>query len=187
MEDGWCVKTDINAAVGECVFSNPNPGGMQFLRPILLTSEKETAVMSLRINEDHEEEISNLNCYTFTLLGKTVTVHYIVEPAMRDGKEIRILACDILRKKANSGIYLKKWPSKKFILVDNVTCSLCLQRRDLYSTSFNFDPVMFHDLKKYGFFPLHKKIRVMEWIWKGAEKRERSLTGKTLKDIKENF
>ena len=57
------------------------------LRPILLTSEKETSEMLLRINKKHIAEIENLHSYTFTLQDKTVTVHFVVEPAMRDGKE----------------------------------------------------------------------------------------------------
>ena len=132
------------------------------LRPILLTSERETSEMSLRINKKHLDEISRLDYYTFTLLGKTVTVHFVVEPAMRDGKEIRTLVCEILKKKADQGVYLKTWPTKKSVVIDSATCPVCLQKREMYSDSFNFDPILFEDIKKYGFCPLHKKIWGME-------------------------
>ena len=88
---------------GDCVYWNCKPGGTDMLRPILLTSERETSEMSLRINKKHLDEISRLDYYTFTLLGKAVTVHFVVEPAMRDGKEIRTLVCEILKKESRSG------------------------------------------------------------------------------------
>lgn len=170
-----------------CVYWNSKPGGTEMLRPILLTSEKETSEMLLRINKKHIAEIENLHSYTFTLQDKTVTVHFVVEPAMRDGKENRILTCDILQQKAKQGIFLKNWPTKKSVIIDNVTCPVCLQKRELYSKSVNFDPILFDFLKKYGFCPLHKKVRGMEWMWKGAEKRVQYLTGRTLTSIKEDW
>ena len=37
--------------------------------------------------------------------------------------------------------------------------------------SFDFDPILFHDLKKYGFAPMHKKVKCVENICLMAEEK----------------
>ena len=97
--------------------------------------------MCLNINENHVQEISDLQYFTFKVHEK-MSLHFRVEPSMRDGKEIRLLACNILKKKGREGEYPKNWPHKKTTSIDTKTCLICLQKREMYSKAFDFNPVL---------------------------------------------
>ena len=89
------------------VWVNINPGGLDFLRPFLQSYEAEEEEMVIRLSNEHEEEIGNLESLVFTVGGKvvngvlagakTVTIHLTVVPAMHDHKELTILTKKVLR------------------------------------------------------------------------------------------
>ena len=174
---------------GHPVFVNNVPGGLKFLRPILLSFRKETEQLVLDVSNYHEHEIRELVPFTFIVCEKTITVTYHVIPSMRDGKELRILTQNILREQHGLHNFLKNWPIPKSVKLDNNTCLICLQRPETYRSykSFHFKPVMFEFIKKYGFCVMHKKIGGMSFIWKAAEKGELKRSGGTLKDIRHNW
>ena len=79
------------------VWVNKNPGGLDFLRPFLLSYEREEEEMVIRLSEEHEEEIRNLQSLVISVGRKSITVHLTVVPAMHDHKELTILAKKVLR------------------------------------------------------------------------------------------
>ena len=118
-----------------------------------------------------------------------MTVEYLVLPCMRDGKEVRILAQEVLKQEARHGNYWKNWPEEKSIKINNNTCTICLQKPISYNSvqSFNFPPILFDKMKKYGFSTMHKRVRNFEFEWKGAERKESKLTGVNLKTVRLNW
>ena len=73
--------------------------------------------------------------------------------------------------------------------IDNNTCTICLERHQLYNSMkfFNFPPILFDRMKKYGFSTMHKRVRNFEFQWKGAERKESKLTGVNLKTVRHNW
>lgn len=136
---------------GNVTFLNRNSAGSNFFRTFLISFEKDTEECTVRISNGHEEEISNIENKTFVVSDKKVTIEYFVLPCMRDGKEVRVLAQEVLKKEAKKGNFLKNWPEKKSVKIDNNTCTICLERPQLYNSmkSFNFPPILFDRMKKY--------------------------------------
>ena len=95
---------------GRVTFLNTNSAGANFLRPFMILFEKDTEECTIRISNEHEEEIDNLVSKTFVVHDKKVTVEYLVLPCMRDGKEVRILAQEVLKQEARHANYWKNWP-----------------------------------------------------------------------------
>ena len=87
----------------------------------MILFEKDTEECTIRISNEHEEEIDNLVSKTFVVHDKKVTVEYLVLPCMRDGKEVRILAQEVLKQEARHGNYWKNWPEEKSIKIYNNT------------------------------------------------------------------
>ena len=89
------------------VYINVDPGGLDNLRPFLQSYEPEDEEMVIRLSNQHEEEIKNLQTLTVSVGGevvggvvvgaKTVTFIFTIVPAMHDHKEITIMAKKILR------------------------------------------------------------------------------------------
>ena len=93
------------------------------------------------------------------------------------------------RKKIKDGVKLKKWGDPATISYND--CPVCLvqgiesipkkkgedesiwRKRKRYNynsqDSFDFEPVLFHDIKYLGFCPMHRRIRVVENVCHMAE------------------
>ena len=97
---------------GNVTFLNRNSAGSNFFCTFLISFQKDTEECTVRISNGHEEEISNIENKTFVVRDKKVTIEYLVLPCMRDGKEVRVLAQEVLKKEAKKGNFLKNWPEK---------------------------------------------------------------------------
>ena len=86
-------------------------------------------------------------------------------------------------------IFLKIWPKPKSVKLDNNTCTVCLEKPDTYRSfdSFKAKPVMFDHIKKYGNSVMHKKIRGMEFLWKGSEKKEKRMSERSIDNIRQDW
>ena len=82
---------------GKVIWMNPEPAGDTFMRPWLMTFEKENEEMKLRITKEHEEDINNLEMFKVNIGKKVVYVKYQVINTMHDLKEVVTLVKNSLR------------------------------------------------------------------------------------------
>ena len=89
---------------GHPVFVNNVPGGLKFLRPILLSFRKETEQLVLDVSNYHEHEIGELVPFTFIVCEKTITVTYHVIPFIW-GFSLKMLLKWEISKTNNLNVY----------------------------------------------------------------------------------
>lgn len=166
------VLRDTNTK--EKLWTNPSPGGSNYVRPLGQTKVKDDEEEVIKWAVKHEEDIQNLTVFETEMDEKKISVTYTVLPVMQDGKQRKAIYTAALREATVKGVKMKTHGNPQKI--DYKTCWVCLQNPQLYNLpqSANFLPKepWFSYIIRYGMSPMHVKGRTMEELMKTAQKRK---------------
>ena len=89
--EGVCPIFLRSKSDGKYAWINPNPGGSEYLRPLVKSSTKDTAKAVLAAVRQFEAERDALVPLAVSVANKRVTIEYTVQPSMHDGANIKVM------------------------------------------------------------------------------------------------